>query len=181
MKRPMIGIAGRTLTVARISIMPKSPPRFLNSPRLFIKWMSRINTWILPPQRRGGVWAAPSEFRSLRPPPAGQRQPALLPRRWAGRVAASKSGAEKNPCVLPQLARPTQGSKVEDQEVLDTYRAGASRRTPGILAWLVTMYPELSGLHQSGPTRSRSWFCNLTVPTSPNVKPGREKRPKISP
>ncbi len=28
--------------------MPKSPPRFLNSPLsdFFIKWMSRINTWM---------------------------------------------------------------------------------------------------------------------------------------
>lgn len=34
--------------------MPKSPPRFLNSPYtdLLIKWMSRLNTWMY--RRNGG-------------------------------------------------------------------------------------------------------------------------------
>jgi hypothetical protein len=44
--------------------MPKSPPRFLNSPLtdFFIKWMSRLNTFMY---RRGGGEGLGSTFQNI--------------------------------------------------------------------------------------------------------------------
>ncbi|MGH3595422.1 MAG: nitroreductase/quinone reductase family protein, partial [Mycobacterium sp.] len=86
--------------------MPKSPPRFLNSPLtdFFIKWMSRVNTFMY---RRGGGEGLGGTFQKI--PVAlltttGRKsgQPRVSPLyflRDGDRVivAASKGGAAKNP------------------------------------------------------------------------------------
>ena len=89
-----------------MTAMPKSPPRYLNKPYadFFIKWMSRLNTFIY--RRRGGEGLG-GTFQNI--PVAlltttGRKsgQPRVSPLYFMRDddrviVAASKAGSEKNP------------------------------------------------------------------------------------
>ena len=108
--------------------MPKSPPRFLNSPftDFFIKWMSRLNTFMY---RRGGGEGLGSTFQNI--PVAlltttGRKsgQPRVSPLyflRDGDRVivAASKGGSAKNPMWYLNLKANPEVSVQIKREVLD--------------------------------------------------------------
>ncbi|MBV9090542.1 MAG: nitroreductase family deazaflavin-dependent oxidoreductase [Mycobacteriaceae bacterium] len=131
--------------------MPKSPPRFMNTPfaDFFIKWMSRTNTWMY---RRGGGEGPGGTFKKI--PVAlltttgrktGQpRVSPLLFLRDGDRVivAASKGGAEKNPMWYLNLkANPKVQVQIK-KEVLDlTARDATDEERGKYWPQLVDMYP----------------------------------------
>ncbi len=131
--------------------MPKSPPRFMNTPYadFFIKWMSRINTWMY---RRGGGEGLGGTFQKI--PVAlltttGRKtgQPRVSPLyflRDGDRVilAASKGGAEKNPMWYLNLkANPKVQVQIK-REVLDlNARDATDEERQKYWPQLVDMYP----------------------------------------
>ena len=129
----------------------KSPPRYLNSPLtdVFIKWMSRINTYFY---RRGSGEGLGSTFQKI--PVAlltttGRKsgQPRVSPLyflRDGDRVivAASKGGAEKNPMWYLNLKANAEVSVQIKKEVLDlTARDATDEERAHYWPKLVEMYP----------------------------------------
>ncbi|MGO9030692.1 nitroreductase family deazaflavin-dependent oxidoreductase [Mycobacterium sp.] len=132
--------------------MPAKPrPRYLNSPLLdiFLKWMSRINTFMY---RRGGGEGLGTTFQKI--PVAlltttGRKtgQPRVSPLyflRDGDRVivAASRSGTDKNPmCYLNLKANPKVSVQIR-KEVLDlTARDATDEERANYWPQLVKMYP----------------------------------------
>ncbi|MDP7706604.1 MULTISPECIES: nitroreductase family deazaflavin-dependent oxidoreductase [unclassified Mycobacterium] len=131
--------------------MPKSPPRFLNSPLTdhFIKWMSRLNTWMY---RRNGGEGLGSTFQKI--PVAlltttGRKtgEPRVSPLyflRDGNRVivAASKGGSAKNPMWYLNLkANPKVKVQIK-KEILDlTARDATDEERAKYWPKLVDMYP----------------------------------------
>ena len=131
--------------------MPNRPPRYLNSPYadVFIKWMSRLNTWMY---RRNNGEGLGGTFQNI--PVAllittGRKtgEPRVSPLyflRDGDRVivAASKGGADKNPMWYLNLkADPKVGVQIKD-EVLDlTARDATDEERAQYWPKLVEMYP----------------------------------------
>lgn len=131
--------------------MPKSPPRFLNTPYtdFVIKWSSRLNTWMY---RRNGGQGIGGTFQNI--PVAlltttGRKtgEPRISPLyflRDGDRVivAASKGGAAKNPMWYLNLkANPKVGVQIK-KEVLDlTARDATDEERARYWPQLVDMYP----------------------------------------
>lgn len=131
--------------------MPKSPPRFLNTPYtdFVIKWASRLNTWMY---RRNGGQGIGGTFQNI--PVAlltttGRKtgEPRISPLyflRDGDRVivAASKGGAAKNPMWYLNLkANPKVGVQIK-KEVLDlTARDATDEERARYWPQLVDMYP----------------------------------------
>lgn len=131
--------------------MPKSPPRFLNSPLsdFFIKWMSRINTWMYRRNDGEGLGGTFQKIPFALLTTTGRKtgQPRVNPLyflRDGGRVivAASKGGAEKNPMWYLNLkANPKVQVQIK-KEVLDlTARDATDEERAEYWPQLVTMYP----------------------------------------
>lgn len=171
--------------------MPKSPPRFLNSPLsdFFIKWMSRINTWMYRRNDGEGLGGTFQKIPVALLTTTGRKtgQPRVNPLyflRDGGRVivAASKGGAEKNPMWYLNLkANPKVQVQIK-KEVL-TYRAGRDRRgARRILATVGHDVPKLSGLpvldRPHDPDRG---LRTLTVPNFAEREARARKRPKSRP
>jgi deazaflavin-dependent oxidoreductase (nitroreductase family) len=120
--------------------MPKSPPRFLNSPftDFFFKWGSRINTFMY---RRGGGEGLGGTFQKI--PVAlltttGRKtgQPRVSPLyflRDGDRVivAASRGGSAKNPMWYVNLKANPKVSVQIKKEVLDLTAPPPTRSAPG--------------------------------------------------
>lgn len=131
--------------------MPKSPPRFLNSPLsdFFIKWMSRINTWMYRRNDGEGLGGTFQKIPVALLTTTGRKtgQPRVNPLyflRDGGRVivAASKGGAGEEPDVVPQPQGQPQGSGTDQKEVLDlTARDATDEERAEYWPQLVTMYP----------------------------------------
>ena len=131
--------------------MPNRPPRYLNSPYadVFIKWMSRLNTWMY---RRNNGEGLGGPFQNI--PVAlltstGRKtgEPRVSPLyflRDGDRVivAASKGGADKNPMWYLNLkADPKVGVQIKD-EVLDLKaRDATDEERAQYWPKLVEMYP----------------------------------------
>jgi F420H(2)-dependent quinone reductase len=134
-----------------MAAMPKSPPPFMNTPYsdFFIKWVSRLNTWMY---RRGGGEGLGGTFQKI--PVAlltttGRKtgQPRVSPLyflRDGGTVilAASKGGAEKNPMWYLNLkANPKVQVQIK-KEVLDlNARDATDEERQKYWPQLVDMYP----------------------------------------
>ena len=132
--------------------MPAKPrPRYLNSPLLdiFLKWMSRINTFMY---RRGGGEGLGTTFQKI--PVAlltttGRKtgQPRVSPLyflRDGDRVivAASRSGTDKNPMWYLNLRANPKVSVQIRKEVLDlTARDATDEERANYWPQLVKMYP----------------------------------------
>ncbi|MGO9653249.1 nitroreductase family deazaflavin-dependent oxidoreductase [Mycobacterium sp.] len=132
--------------------MPAKPrPRYLNSPLLdiFLKWMSRINTFMY---RRGGGEGLGTTFQKI--PVAlltttGRKtgQPRVSPLyflRDGDRVivAASRSGTDKNPMWYLNLKANPKVSVQIRKEVLDlTARDATDEERTNYWPQLVKMYP----------------------------------------
>ncbi len=132
--------------------MPAKPrPRYLNSPLLdiFLKWMSRINTFMY---RRGGGEGLGTTFQKI--PVAlltttGRKtgQPRVSPLyflRDGDRVivAASRSGTDKNPMWYLNLKANPKVSVQIRKEVLDlTARDATDEERANYWPQLVKMYP----------------------------------------
>lgn len=131
--------------------MSKSPPRYLNSryADFFIKWMSRINTFMY---RRGGGEGLGGTFQKI--PVAlltttGRKsgQPRVSPLyflRDGDRVivAASKSGTAKNPMWYLNLTANPEVSVQLKKEVLNlTARDATDEERAAYWPQLVKMYP----------------------------------------
>jgi deazaflavin-dependent oxidoreductase (nitroreductase family) len=132
--------------------MPAKPrPRYLNSPLLdiFLKWMSRINTFMY---RRGGGEGLGTTFQKI--PVAlltttGRKtgQPRVSPLyflRDGNRVivAASRSGTDKNPMWYLNLKANPKVSVQIRKEVLDlTARDATDEERAKYWPQLVKMYP----------------------------------------
>jgi F420H(2)-dependent quinone reductase len=129
----------------------KPPPRYLNSPLLdiFLKWMSRINTFMY---RRGGGEGLGTTFQKI--PVAlltttGRKtgQPRVSPLyflRDGDRVivAASRSGTDKNPMWYLNLKANPKVSVQIRKEVLDlTARDATDEERANYWPQLVKMYP----------------------------------------
>lgn len=131
--------------------MPNRPPRYLNKPYadLFIKWMSRINTWMY---RRGGGEGLGGTFQKI--PVAlltttGRKtgQPRVSPLYFLRdgdrvMVAASKAGSTDNPMWYLNLkANPKVQVQIK-KEVLDL-KARDATDDERAQYWpkLVQMYP----------------------------------------
>lgn len=131
--------------------MPNRPPRYLNKPYadLFIKWMSRINTWMY---RRGGGEGLGGTFQKI--PVAlltttGRKtgQPRVSPLYFLRdgdrvMVAASKAGSTDNPMWYLNLkANPKVQVQIK-KEVLDL-KARDATDDERARYWpkLVQMYP----------------------------------------
>jgi len=131
--------------------MPKPPPRFLNSPftDFFIKWMSRVNTFMY---KRGGGEGLGGTFQKI--PVAlltttGRKsgQPRVSPLYYLRDgdrvvVAASRGGSDKNPMwYLNLTANPNVQVQIK-KEVLDL-RARDATDEERATYWpqLVAMYP----------------------------------------
>ena len=131
--------------------MPKSPPRYLNKPYadFFIKWMSRINTFMY---RRGGGEGLGGTFQNIPVvllTTTGRKsgQPRVSPLyflRDGDRVivAASKAGSEKNPMWYLNLkANPKVQVQIK-KEVLDLpARDATDEERAKYWPQLVRMYP----------------------------------------
>jgi F420H(2)-dependent quinone reductase len=130
---------------------PKPPPRYLNSPLLgiFLKWMSRINTFMY---RRGGGEGLGTTFQKI--PVAlltttGRKsgQPRVSPLyflRDGDRVivAASRSGTDKNPMWYLNLKANPKVSVQIKKEMLDlTARDATDEERANYWPQLVKMYP----------------------------------------
>jgi F420H(2)-dependent quinone reductase len=130
---------------------PKPPPRYLNSPLLdiFLKWMSRINTFMY---RRGGGEGLGTTFQKI--PVAlltttGRKsgQPRVSPLyflRDGDRVivAASRNGTDKNPMWYLNLKANAEVSVQIKKEVLDlTARDATDDERATYWPQLVKMYP----------------------------------------
>jgi len=144
---------------------PKPPPRYLNSPLLdiFLKWMSRINTFMY---RRGGGEGLGTTFQKI--PVAlltttGRKsgQPRVSPLyflRDGDRVivAASRSGTDKNPMWYLNLKANPRVSIQIRKEVLDlTARDATDEERANYWPQLVKMY--------SGYEDYQSW-TDRTIP-----------------
>jgi F420H(2)-dependent quinone reductase len=131
--------------------MPKSPPRFLNSPyaNFFIKWMSRINTFMY---RRGGGEGLGGTFQKI--PVAlltttGRKtgQPRVSPLYFLRDddrviVAASRGGSEKNPMWYLNLKADPKVQVQIKKEVIDlTARDATDEERAKYWPQLVEMYP----------------------------------------
>lgn len=165
--------------------MPKSPPRFLNSPLsdFFIKWMSRINTWMYRRNDGEGLGGTFQKIPVALLTTTGRKtgQPRVNPLYFLRDggwviVAASKGGAEKNPMWYLNLkANPKVQVQIK-KEVLDlTARDATDEERAEYWPQLVTMYPSYQD-YQSWTDRTIPIVvCEPSpFPTSPNVKPGRE-------
>ena len=143
--------------------MPKSPPPFLNTPYadFLIKWMSRINTWMY---RRGGGEGLGGTFHKI--PVAlltttgrktGQpRVSPLLFLRDGDRVvvAASKSGAAKNPMWYLNLkANPKVAVQIKREVLHRNARDATEEERQKYWPQLVQMYPSYED-YQSWTDRS---------------------------
>jgi len=134
-----------------MTAMPKPPPRFLNSPftDFFIKWMSRVNTFMY---KRGGGEGLGGTFQKI--PVAlltttGRKsgQPRVSPLYYLRDgdrvvVAASRGGSDKNPMwYLNLTANPNVQVQIK-KEVLDL-RARDATDEERATYWpqLVAMYP----------------------------------------
>lgn len=171
--------------------MPKSPPRFLNSPLsdFFIKWMSRINTWMYRRNDGEGLGGTFQKIPVALLTTTGRKtgQPRVNPLyflRDGGRVivAASKGGAEKNPMWYLNLkANPKVQVQIK-KEVLDLTARDAFRRARRILATVGHDVPKLSGLpvldRPHDPDRG---LRTLTVPNFAEREARARKRPKSRP
>jgi deazaflavin-dependent oxidoreductase (nitroreductase family) len=130
---------------------PKPPPRYLNSPLLdiFLKWMSRINTFMY---RRGGGEGLGTTFQKI--PVAlltttGRKsgQPRVSPLYFLRDddrviVAASRSGTDKNPMWYLNLKANPKVSVQIKKEVLDlTARDATDEERANYWPQLVKMYP----------------------------------------
>ncbi len=130
--------------------MPKSPPRNLNSPYadLFIKWMSRGNTWLykLTGGKLGGTFQnAPVALLTTIGRKTGQpRISPLLFLRDGDRVilAASRSGSDKNPMWYLNL-KSNPNVKVQIKDDVRDLRAREANEPERQHYWpkLVAMYP----------------------------------------
>lgn len=131
--------------------MPKSAPRFLNSPLtdFFIKWMSRVNTFMY---RRGGGEGLGGTFQNI--PVAlltttGRKtaRPRVSPLyflRDGDRVivVASKGGAAKNPMWYLNLkANPKVSVQIKKEVLNRTARDATDEERAAYWPKLVKMYP----------------------------------------
>jgi deazaflavin-dependent oxidoreductase (nitroreductase family) len=131
--------------------MPKSPPRFLNSPFMtfFVKWVSRLNTFMY---KRGGGEGLGGSFQNI--PVAlltttGRKsgKPRVSPLyflRDGDRVvvAASRGGSDKNPMWYLNLSTNPKVQVQIKKEVLDL-QAREATEDERTKYWpqLVAMYP----------------------------------------
>lgn len=150
--------------------MPKSPPRFLNSPLsdFFIKWMSRINTWMYRRNDGEGLGGTFQKIPVALLTTTGRKtgQPRVNPLyflRDGGRVivAASKGGAEKNPMWYLNLkANPKVQVQIK-KEVLTLLRGTRPTRSAPNIGHSWSRCTQVIRTTSPGPTaRSRSWFAN---------------------
>ncbi len=134
-----------------MTAMPKSPPRFLNSPftDFFIKWMSRLNTFMY---KRGGGEGLGGTFQKI--PVAlltttGRKtgEPRVSPLyflRDGDRVivAASRGGSDKNPMWdLNLKANPKVQVQIKKQVLDLTARDATDEERAKYWPQLVSMYP----------------------------------------
>jgi F420H(2)-dependent quinone reductase len=131
--------------------MPNRPPRYLNSPYadVFIKWMSRLNTWMYRRNNGEGLGGTFQNIPVALLTTTGRKtgEPRVSPLyflRDGDRVivAASKGGADKNPMWYLNLkADPKVGVQIKD-EVLDlTARDATDEERAQYWPNLVEMYP----------------------------------------
>ena len=131
--------------------MPKPPPRYLNSPKadFFIKWMSRLNTWLY---RRNDGKGLGGTFKNI--PVAlltttGRKsgEPRVSPLcflRDGDRVvvAASRGGSDKNPMWYLNLkANPTVAVQIKDDVRNLNARDATDDERSRYWPKLVEMYP----------------------------------------
>jgi deazaflavin-dependent oxidoreductase (nitroreductase family) len=131
--------------------MPNRPPRYLNSPYadVFIKWMSRLNTWMY---RRNNGTGLGGTFQNI--PVAlltttGRKtgEPRVSPLyflRDGDRVivAASKGGADKNPMWYLNLkADPKVAVQIKDEVLELKARDATDEERAQYWPKLVAMYP----------------------------------------
>src|ERR1700694_1761729 len=112
--------------------MPNRPPRYLNSPYadVFIKWMSRLNTWMYRRNNGEGLGGTFQNIPVALLTTTGRKtgEPRVSPLyflRDGDRVivAASKGGADKNPMWYLNLkADPKVGVQIKDEVLALTAR-----------------------------------------------------------
>ncbi|ABL06154.1 conserved hypothetical protein [Mycobacterium ulcerans Agy99] len=157
--------------------MPKSPPRFLNSPYtdFFIKWMSRINTFMYRRNDGEGLGGTFQKIPVALLTTTGRKtgEPRVSPlyfHRDGDRVivAASKGGSAKNPMWYLNLkANPNVGVQIK-KEVLDlTARDATDEERARYWPKLVDMYP--------------SWTCIPPMRTTSPGPTGRFRSSSASP
>ena len=127
--------------------MPKSPPRFTNSD-FFVKWMSRVNTWIY---RRsngklgGTVQKAPVALLTTTGRKTGEpRVSPLLYMREGDRVilVASYGGRDKNPLWYLNLkADPKVSVQIKDEVLQLRARDATAEESKEYWPKLEAMYP----------------------------------------
>jgi deazaflavin-dependent oxidoreductase (nitroreductase family) len=134
-----------------MTTMPKPPPRNLNSPVaiVFIKWMSRGNTWLykVTGGKRGGTFKnAPVALLTTTGRKTGQpRVSPLLFMRDGDRVivVASRGGSDRNPLWYLNLKADPKVSVQIKNEVLNlTARDATEDERATLWPQLVKMYPD---------------------------------------
>ena len=131
--------------------MPKSPPRFLNSPftDFFIKWMSRLNTWMYRRNDGKGLGGTFQKIPVALLTTTGRKtgEPRVSPLyflRDGDRVvfAASRGGSEKNPMWYLNLkANPKVSVKIKSEELDLTAHEATDDERAKYWPQLVEMYP----------------------------------------
>ncbi|QLL07032.1 nitroreductase family deazaflavin-dependent oxidoreductase [Mycobacterium vicinigordonae] len=143
--------------------MPKSRPRFLNSPftDFFMKWMARLNTWMY---RRNGGEGMGSTFQNspvallttIGRKTGEPRVSPLLYLRDGDRVilVASRGGSEKNPMWYLNLkANPAVKVQIKKEELDLTARDATDAERDQYWPQLVQMYPAFED-YQSWTSRT---------------------------
>jgi deazaflavin-dependent oxidoreductase (nitroreductase family) len=134
-----------------MAAMPKPPPRSLNSPYadVFIKWMSRLNTWLYRRNAGKGLGGTFQKIPVALLKTTGRKtgQPRVSPLyflRDGNRVivVASKGGREENPMWYLNLkANPKVQVQVKDEVLNLTARDATDEERAQYWPNLVEMYP----------------------------------------
>ena len=130
--------------------MPKPPPRYLNKPYadFFIKWMSRINTFMYPRSGGEGLGGTFQKIPVVILTTTGRKsgQPRVSPLHFLRDgdrmiVAASRVGSEKNPDVVPQPQGQPEGSGADQERRARPVGPATEEERAKYWPQLVRMYP----------------------------------------